>query len=41
MSEVLYSESFRILGNDFEHGGEVAARIKSVLREFGRRGAGR
>ena len=31
----LYAERFTIRGGDFEHGGEVAARIKSVLKELG------
>ncbi len=35
MSEPLYSETFRIRGNDFEHGGEVATRIKSICKELG------
>jgi serine/threonine-protein kinase RsbT len=33
--EVLYHESFGIAGNDFEHGGDVAARVKSILKELG------
>jgi serine/threonine-protein kinase RsbT len=33
--EVLYRETFRILGNDYEHGGEVAARVKAILKELG------
>jgi serine/threonine-protein kinase RsbT len=33
--EVLYHESFGIVGNDFEHGGDVAARVKSILKELG------
>jgi len=33
--EVLYSEKFTIRGNDYERGGEVAARIKSVMKELG------
>jgi serine/threonine-protein kinase RsbT len=33
--EVLYREAFRIVGNDYEHGGEVAARVKAVLKELG------
>ncbi len=33
--EILYSETFAIHGNDYEHGGDVAARIKSVLKQFG------
>jgi len=35
MDEVLYSERFTIEGNDYEHGGDVAARVKAVLRQFG------
>jgi serine/threonine-protein kinase RsbT len=33
--EILYSETFKIRGNDFEHGGEVAAAIKSVMKQLG------
>jgi len=33
--EILYEESFSIRGNDYEHGGEVAARVKSILKQFG------
>jgi len=33
--EVLYRETFEILGNDFEHGGVVATRIKAILRQLG------
>jgi serine/threonine-protein kinase RsbT len=33
--EVLYHEAFRVLGSDFEHGGEAAAHIKSILKQFG------
>ncbi len=33
--EVLYRESFRIVGNDFEHGGEVATRVKAILKQLG------
>jgi serine/threonine-protein kinase RsbT len=33
--EILYSESFKIRGNDFEHGGEVATAIKSVMKQLG------
>ena len=33
--EVLYRESFTIAGNDFEHGGEVATRIKGILKQLG------
>jgi serine/threonine-protein kinase RsbT len=31
----LYRETFRIEGGDFEHGGEVAARVKAILKELG------
>ncbi len=33
--EVLYHESFGITGNDYEHGGDVATRVKSILKELG------
>lgn len=33
--EVLYRERFAIHGNDFEHGGEVATRVKAILKELG------
>jgi serine/threonine-protein kinase RsbT len=33
--EVLYRETFTIIGNDFEHGGEVATRIKGILKQLG------
>ena len=33
--EVLYRESFRIRGGDYEHGGDVATRVKAILRELG------
>jgi anti-sigma regulatory factor (Ser/Thr protein kinase) len=33
--EVLYAERFRILHNDYEHGGDAAAAIKSILKELG------
>ena len=33
--EILYRECFRIAGSDFERGGEVAARIKAILKDFG------
>jgi serine/threonine-protein kinase RsbT len=33
--EVLYRETFAIAGNDFEHGGEVATRIKAILKQLG------
>ncbi len=32
---VLYSERYVITGNDFEHGGEAAGRVKATMREFG------
>jgi serine/threonine-protein kinase RsbT len=35
VDEVLYTEKFEIRGNDFEHGGEVAARVKAILKQFG------
>ena len=35
MSEILYTETFQITGNDFEHGGDVSAKIKSVMKELG------
>ncbi len=35
MPEPLYAETFRIFGNDFEHGGDVATRIKAVLKDLG------
>jgi anti-sigma regulatory factor (Ser/Thr protein kinase) len=35
MSEPLLRETFRIRGDDFEHGGEVAARVKLILRDLG------
>jgi serine/threonine-protein kinase RsbT len=34
-SEVLYSERFKILGNDYEHGGDAAAAVKSILKQLG------
>jgi len=33
--EVLYTESFAIRGNDFDRGGEVAARVKAILKQLG------
>ena len=33
--DVLYRETFAVHGNDFEHGGNVAAAIKATLRELG------
>ena len=35
MEEILLSEKFRIQGNDFEHGGEAATRVKVILRDLG------
>jgi serine/threonine-protein kinase RsbT len=32
---VLYRECFVIHGNDFEHGGQAATRVKSTMKEFG------
>ncbi len=32
--DVLYRERFRIQGNDFEHGGEVATHVKGLLKGF-------
>ncbi|MFH1016589.1 MAG: ATP-binding protein [Pseudomonadota bacterium] len=34
-SEVLFTESFVIVGNDYEHGGEVATRVKVIMKELG------
>ncbi|HVN33028.1 MAG TPA: ATP-binding protein [Thermoanaerobaculaceae bacterium] len=34
-NEVLYVETFTITGNDFEHGGEVATRVKAILKQLG------
>ena len=33
--EVLCVETFTIRGNDFDHGGEAAARVKAILKELG------
>ncbi len=33
--EILYSERWTIRGDDFDHGGEVAAAVKAILRQFG------
>jgi serine/threonine-protein kinase RsbT len=33
--EVLYSESFSIRGNEFDRGGEVASRVKAILKQLG------
>jgi anti-sigma regulatory factor (Ser/Thr protein kinase) len=35
MDEILYTERFSLHGNDYEHGGDVAARIKTILKQFG------
>ena len=35
VAEVLYREQFTIRGNDFEHGGEVATQVKSILKQLG------
>ena len=32
---MLYAETFQIRGGDFEHGGEVATRIKSICKDLG------
>ena len=34
-ADVLFREAFTVHGNDFEHGGNVAAAIKATLRELG------
>lgn len=34
-SEILYSERFKILHDDYEHGGDAAAAIKSILKQLG------
>lgn len=34
-TDVLFRETFTVHGNDFEHGGNVAAAIKATLRELG------
>jgi anti-sigma regulatory factor (Ser/Thr protein kinase) len=33
--DVLYSERFVITGDDFEHGGDAATRVKAIMKEFG------
>ncbi len=33
--EVLYRERFTIRGNDFEGGGDAAARVKQIMKELG------
>jgi anti-sigma regulatory factor (Ser/Thr protein kinase) len=30
--QVLYSERFKIVGSDYAHGGDVAARVKTIMR---------
>ena len=35
MEEILYSETYRIVGNDFTRGGEAAAAVKVILKELG------
>lgn len=34
-SEVLYAERFKILHDDYEHGGDAAAAVKSILKQLG------
>ncbi len=34
-SPVLYRESFTIKGNDFESGGNAAAKVKQIMKELG------
>jgi anti-sigma regulatory factor (Ser/Thr protein kinase) len=33
--KALYSASFEITGNDYDHGGAVAAQVKRILKEIG------
>lgn len=33
--KVLFRETIAITGNDFEHGGAAAAKVKAIMREFG------
>jgi len=33
--EILYSECYRILGGNYADGGDVAARVKSIMKELG------
>jgi anti-sigma regulatory factor (Ser/Thr protein kinase) len=33
--DVLFRQSFRIVGNDFEHGGEAASQVKAILKQLG------
>jgi serine/threonine-protein kinase RsbT len=35
VTEILYSERLFIRGDDFEHGGEAAAKVKATLKQFG------
>lgn len=35
MDEILFSETFMIRGGDYERGGEVAARIKAIMKDLG------
>ena len=35
VDELLYTESFTIRGNDYDRGGDVSARVKSILKELG------
>jgi anti-sigma regulatory factor (Ser/Thr protein kinase) len=35
MEEILYSETYRIQGHEFERGGEVATKVKAVLKDLG------
>ena len=35
MDEILYRETHEITGGDFERGGDVATKLKTVMREFG------
>lgn len=34
-AEILYTESFKIRGNDYERGGEVAASVKAIMKDLG------
>ena len=33
--KVLYRETIAIAGNDFEHGGAAATKVKAIMKEFG------
>lgn len=35
MAEILYSETYKIRGNDYTRGGEAAAAVKAILKELG------